>query len=313
LLSMENNAMEEKVAIRTVGLRKSYGPIPALRGVDLTVPTGEIFGFLGPNGAGKTTTIRCLLDLIRPDAGAIRVLGIDPQVDPVTVRRRTGYLPGELSLEQNLTAATLLRYLVELQGDEVEWSFVQRLAERLELNLERPIKNLSKGNKQKVGVIQALMARPTLLLLDEPTAGLDPLMQQEVYRLLREAREAGATVFFSSHIIGEVEALADRVAILRDGVVVEEATPKQLTQLTVRRVHVHFCRPVDVQGLERLPGVSVAGHNGEQATLQVEGKMDALVKALAAYPISDLSTESVSLEQIFLTYYGAGRPAQEVD
>jgi ABC-2 type transport system ATP-binding protein len=310
---MENNAMEEKVAIRTVGLRKSYGPIPALRGVDLTVPTGEIFGFLGPNGAGKTTTIRCLLDLIRPDAGAIRVLGIDPQVDPVTVRRRTGYLPGELSLEQNLTAATLLRYLVELQGDEVEWSFVQRLAERLELNLERPIKNLSKGNKQKVGVIQALMARPTLLLLDEPTAGLDPLMQQEVYRLLREAREAGATVFFSSHIIGEVEALADRVAILRDGVVVEEATPKQLTQLTVRRVHVHFCRPVDVQGLERLPGVSVAGHNGEQATLQVEGKMDALVKALAAYPISDLSTESVSLEQIFLTYYGAGRPAQEVD
>jgi len=305
--------MEEKVAIRTVGLRKSYGPVQALRGVDLAVGRGEIFGFLGPNGAGKTTTIRCLLDLIRPDAGTIRVLGIDPQVDPVTVRRRTGYLPGELSLEQNLTAATLLRYLVELQGDEVEWSFVQRLAERLELNLERPIKNLSKGNKQKVGVIQALMARPTLLLLDEPTAGLDPLMQQEVYRLLREAREAGATVFFSSHIIGEVEALADRVAILREGVVVEEATPKQLTQLTMRRVHVHFCRPVDVQGLERLPGVSVAGHNGEQATLQVEGKMDGLVKALAAYPISDLSTESVSLEQIFLTYYGAGKPAQEVD
>jgi len=310
---MEDNAMEEKVAIRTVGLRKSYGPVQALRGVDLAVGRGEIFGFLGPNGAGKTTTIRCLLDLIRPDAGTIRVLGIDPQVDPVTVRRRTGYLPGELSLEQNLTAATLLRYLVELQGDEVEWSFVQRLAERLELNLERPIKNLSKGNKQKVGVIQALMARPTLLLLDEPTAGLDPLMQQEVYRLLREAREAGATVFFSSHIIGEVEALADRVAILREGVVVEEATPKQLTQLTMRRVHVHFCRPVDVQGLERLPGVSVAGHNGEQATLQVEGKMDGLVKALAAYPISDLSTESVSLEQIFLTYYGAGKPAQEVD
>lgn len=305
--------MEEKVAIRTVGLRKSYGPVPALRGVDLTVSRGEIFGFLGPNGAGKTTTIRCLLDLIRPDAGTIRVLGLDPQVDPVAVRSRTSYLPGELNLEQNLSAESLLRYLVELQGDSVEWSFVQQLAERLELNLERPIKNLSKGNKQKVGIIQALMVRPTLLLLDEPTAGLDPLMQQEVYHLLREAREEGATVFFSSHIIGEVEALADRVAILRDGVIVEQATPEQLTQLAVRRVHVHFCQPVDVQGLGQVPGVLVASHNGEQATLQVEGEMDALVKALAAYPISELTTESISLEQIFLAYYGAGKPAQEVN
>ena len=305
--------MEEKLAIRTAGLRKSYGPVQALRGVDLTVSRGEIFGFLGPNGAGKTTTIRCLLDLIRPDAGDIRVLGIDPQVDPVTIRRRTGYLPGELSLEQNVTAGTLLRYLGELQGDEVQWSFVKRLAERLELNLERQIKNLSKGNKQKVGVIQALMARPTLLLLDEPTAGLDPLMQQEVYHLLREAREEGATVFFSSHIIGEVETLADRVAILREGEIVEKAAPEQLTQLTLRRVHVHFGRPVDVQGLGQVPGVSVTDHNGEQATLQVEGEMDALVKALAAYPISELTTENVSLEQIFLTYYGAGKPTQEVN
>jgi ABC-2 type transport system ATP-binding protein len=310
---MEDNVMEEKVAIRTVGLRKSYGPVQALRGVDLTVARGEIFGFLGPNGAGKTTSIRCLLDLIRPDAGTIRVLGYDPQLDPVAVRSHTGYLPGELNLEQNLTAGALLRYLVELQGDAVEWSFVQRLAGRLELTLERQIKNLSKGNKQKVGVIQALMARPALLLLDEPTAGLDPLMQQEVYRLLREAREEGATVFFSSHIIGEVEALADRVAILRDGVIVEEAAPEQLTRLTVRRVHVHFRQPVGVQRLGQVPGVSVARHNGRQATLQVEGEMDALIKALAAYPISELTTESVSLEQIFLTYYGAGLPAQEVD
>lgn len=305
--------MDEKIAIRTVGLRKSYGSVPALRGVDLTVSSGEIFGFLGPNGAGKTTTIRCLLDLIRPDAGTLRVLGYDPQEDPVAVRSRTGYLPGELSLEQNLTAEALLRYLAELQGDGVEWSFVQQLAERLELNLERPIKNLSKGNKQKVGIIQALMAHPTLLLLDEPTAGLDPLMQQAVYHLLREAREEGATVFFSSHIIGEVEALADRIAILRDGAIVEEAAPEQLTQLAVHRVHVHFRQPVDVQELGHVPGVSLAGHNGEQATLQVEGDMDALVKSLAAYPVSELTTESVSLEQIFLTYYGAGKSAKEID
>jgi ABC-2 type transport system ATP-binding protein len=309
---MEDTVMDESIVIKTEGLRKSYGPVQALRGVDLTVPKGAIFGFLGPNGAGKTTTIRCLLDLIRPDAGTIRVLGVDPQADPVTVRSHTGYLPGELNLEQNLTVRALLRYLVELQGDAVEWSFVQDLAERLELELERPIKNLSKGNKQKVGVIQAVMVRPTLLLLDEPTAGLDPLMQQEVYRLLREARGEGATVFFSSHIIGEVEALADRVAILRDGVIVEEAAPEQLTRLAIRRVHVHFRQPVDVQGLGQLPGVSVARRNGDHATLQVEGEMDALVKALAAYPISDLSTESVSLEQVFLTYYGTGKPPQEV-
>jgi len=305
--------MKERFAVITEGLRKSYGPVKALRGVDLNVPRGEIFGFLGPNGAGKTTTIRCLLDLIRPDAGTIRILGLDPQADPVAVRSRAGYLPGELNLEQNLTAEALLRYLVDLKGHEVHWPYVQQLAERLDLDLDRHIKNLSKGNKQKVGLIQALMARPTLLLLDEPTAGLDPLMQQEVYRLLSEARDDGATVFFSSHIIGEVETLADRVAILREGVIVEEAEPEQLTRLTVRRVHVNFLRPVDVEALGQVPGVSVARRNGEQATLQVEGEMDALVKALAAYPISDLTTESVSLEQIFLTYYGAGKPAKEVD
>lgn len=305
--------MGETFAIRTDGLRKSYGPVQALRGVDLAVPRGEIFGFLGPNGAGKTTTIRCLLDLIRPDAGTIHVLGHNPQKDPVAVRSRAGYLPGELNLEQNLTAEALLRYLVNLQGNEVQWTYVQQLAERLNLDLDRHIKNLSKGNKQKVGLIQALMARPTLLLLDEPTSGLDPLMQQEVYHLLREARDDGATVFFSSHIIGEVETLADRVAILREGVIVEEAEPEQLTRLTMRRVHVNFLRSVDVEGLGQVPGVSVARRNGEQATLQVEGEMDALVKALATYPISDLTTERISLEQIFLTYYGAGKSAQEVD
>jgi ABC-2 type transport system ATP-binding protein len=306
--------MAEIAAITTNGFKKAYGPVPALRGVDLNVPTGEIFGFLGPNGAGKTTTIRCLLDLIRPDAGTLRVLGFDPQADPLAVRRRTGYLPGELSLEGNLTVEAVLRYLAGLRGDQVEWRTVRELAEQLDLDLAPQIKNLSRGNKQKVGVVQALMARPALLLLDEPTSGLDPLMQQVVYRLLRQARDEGATVFFSSHIIAEVEAIADRVAILRQGVVVEEAEPGALKRLAMRRVHVHFGRPVDFQPLERLPGVSLVGHNGAEATLQVEGEMDGLVKALGAYPVSDLATESASLEQIFLTYYGSGssRTAEEV-
>ncbi len=198
-------SMSDQFAIKTQGLTKAYGQVQALRGVDLEVRRGEIFGFLGPNGAGKTTTIRCLLDLIRPQAGTIRVLGLDPQADSVAVRARTGYLPGELNLEANLRVEAALRYLNDLRGNKADWTYVQQLADGLELDLTMPIKNLSKGNKQKVGVVQALMSRPELLLLDEPTSGLDPLMQQAVYRLLREARTAGATIFFSSHIISEVE------------------------------------------------------------------------------------------------------------
>lgn len=181
--------MSEAV-ITTQQLTKSYGQVHALRGLDLEVHRGEIFGFLGPNGSGKTTTIRCLLDLIRPDGGTARVLGLDPQHDPVAVRARTGYLPGELRMEDNLTVAAALRYLATLRGGKVDWKYVQELARRLDLDLKPAIKNLSKGNRQKVGVVQALMHRPELLLLDEPTSGLDPLMQQEVLRLAREARAA---------------------------------------------------------------------------------------------------------------------------
>lgn len=202
-------------------LTKSYGSVQALRGVDLEVCRGEIFGFLGPNGAGKTTTIRCLLDLIRPNGGRARVLGLDPQKQSVQVRARSGYLPGELAFDGNLTVEAGLRYLTSLRGNKLDWGYVRSLAERLSLDLKPQFKNLSKGNKQKVGVVQALMHRPELLLLDEPTAGLDPLMQQEVLRMVREAKQEGVTVFFSSHIISEVEELAERVGIIREGRVAE--------------------------------------------------------------------------------------------
>ncbi|MBN1661254.1 MAG: ABC transporter ATP-binding protein [Anaerolineae bacterium] len=302
--------MTEEMALQTRGLYKSYGSIQALRGVDLAVQRGEVFGFLGPNGAGKTTTIRCLLDLIRPDRGEIRVLGIDPQEDPVAVRARVGYLPGELSMESNLRVEGQLRYYNDLRGREADWSFVRDLARRLELDLSMPIRNLSKGNKQKVGVVQALMHRPELLLLDEPTSGLDPLMQQEVYRLLREARAGGATIFFSSHIIGEVETLAERVAIIRAGVIVEEAEPQRLVGMAMRRVHVRFQEPVDLLPLERVEGVEVLSQSNDlHATLQVAGEMDGLVKALAGFPISDFETERPSLEEVFLTLYAG---AEEV-
>lgn len=298
--------MDEEYALVIQGLTKSYGKVQALRSVDLDVERSKIFGFLGPNGAGKTTTIRCLLDLIRPDGGTIRVLGLDPQTDPVAVRALCGYLPGELNLESNLTAEGALRYFNDLRNQQVDWDFVRQLARRLELELTTPIKNLSRGNKQKVGVIQALMARSKLLLLDEPTSGLDPLMQQEVYRLLREAQAKGSTVFFSSHIISEVEAIAEQVAIIRQGIIVEVAEPGQLLSMSLRRVRVRFREPVDPRPLADVPGISLLAQNGANATFQVEGEMDGLIKALAAFPVSDFETERSSLEEIFLAYYESG-------
>ena len=295
-----------RIALMTRGLTKSYGEVQALRGVDLEVRKGEIYGFLGPNGAGKTTTIRCLLDLIRPDSGIAKVLGIDPQIDPVMVQSRSGYLPGELQLNDNLTAERQLHYLDDTRNKAADWDFVRRLAQRLNLDLNRTIKNLSKGNKQKVGIVQALMHRPEILLLDEPTSGLDPLMQQEVMELIQEARDEGATVFFSSHIISEVEAVAERVAIIRQGVIVEVADTDYLTEHMLRKTTVRFKNAVETDALDRVPGVTVLSRNGGMSvTLQVEGEMDGLVKALGAFPVSDLETTRASLEEIFLRLTGA--------
>lgn len=304
--------MSTELALSIQGLHKSYGRVRALQGLDLEVRRGEIFGFLGPNGAGKTTTIRCLLDLIRPDSGTLRVLGLDPQAQPVAVKARCGYLPGELTLQDNTTVEGLLRYLDRLRGRRVDWAYVRQLAGRLDLDLKRPLKNLSKGNKQKVGVMQALMHRPELLLLDEPTAGLDPLMQQEVLGLLREAKAEGTTVFFSSHIISEVEEVADRVGIIRLGQVVEVAEVASLIRRALRRITVRFQSPIDSSALAGLPGVTVLSTEPTSATLQVQGAMDGLIKALAAYPVSDLETVRPSLEEVFLAYYQAERNHEEV-
>jgi ABC-2 type transport system ATP-binding protein len=300
--------MTQVPAVLTRGLSKSYGDVRALSGVDLEVRPGEVFGFLGPNGAGKTTAIRCLLDLIRPDAGTIRVLGLDPQAEPVAVRARAGYLPGELRLDDNLTAGGVLRFFNRLRRGRADPGYITRLADRLGLDLTTPVKNLSKGNKQKVGLVQALMHRPELLLLDEPTGGLDPLAQQEVLDLIRAARDAGATVFFSSHVLSEVEEVAERVAILRRGEVVEVAETAALVNRALRRVRVRFREPVDTGALDHLPGVTVLGRDDRGGVLlQVSGEMDGLIKALAAFPVADFETERPSLEEVFLAYYeGAG-------
>lgn len=291
------------IAILAQALTKNYGAVPALRGVNLEVKRGEIFGFLGPNGAGKTTTIRCILDLIRPNSGTLQVLNLNPQKDSVSVRARTGYLPGELAFDGNMSVEGALRYLTSLRGNNIDWNFVRQIAVRLDLDLKPQFKNLSKGNKQKVGVIQALMHRPELLLLDEPTSGLDPFMQQEVLKLVREARDSGATIFFSSHVLSEVQEIAERVGIIRKGLVVETAEVKDLIQKSLNRLKVTFAAPIDMRAFNEIPGVKILLQDQTSASLQVEGEMDALIKTLAKFPVHGLETERPSLEEIFMTYY----------
>lgn len=301
------------IAISIRNLSKSYGRVQALQGLDMEVQRGEIFGFLGPNGAGKTTTIRCLLDLIRPQHGEIRVLGIDPRRDPVGVRACCGYLPGEFNVNPNWTVKNMLQFFSRLRGGNAGWQAAQGLAERLDLDLSRQIKNLSKGNKQKAGLVQALMHHPDVLLLDEPTSGLDPLVQQTVLEMIGDARQAGATVFFSSHILSEVQAIAGRVAIIRRGRLVEVAQTADLLQRSLRRVQLRFARPVDAGGFTAIPGVRLLAQPApDQLHLEVSGEIDALVKCLAAYRLVDLETERPSLEDVFLAYYHepAGRAAE---
>jgi ABC-2 type transport system ATP-binding protein len=249
-----------------------------------------------------------MLDMIRPQSGSIRVLGFDPQKYPKIVHAKVGYLPGELNLEANMKVSSALRYFVDLRGDRVDWDYALHLVSRLNLNLDIQVKNLSKGNKQKVGLVQALMHKPELLIMDEPTSGLDPLMQQEVYRMLKEAKAGGTTIFFSSHIINEVESLADRVAIINRGVIIEEAEPEKLVKMEVRQMRVRFKNEVDTQRLSQVPGVSlISNGNGSVAMLRVEGDLDNLIKALGEFPVSDISLQRQSLEEVFLAYYKTER------
>jgi ABC-2 type transport system ATP-binding protein len=293
-------------ALATEGLTKFYGETRGIVDLDLRVERGEVFGFLGPNGAGKTTTIRLLLDLLRPTRGRAAIAGLDTRADSLAVRRLTGYLPGELRLPERSTAIGFLGYLGRLRGG-VDRRAVAEVAERLDLDASRRIGDLSRGNKQKVGVVATFMHDPELLILDEPTSGLDPLRQQTVLELIRERAAAGRTVFLSSHDLDQVEHAAERVAIVRDGSLVAVESIATLKARSLRHVEVRLAHPAG--GLERLrelPGVRSVSLADDVVRLVVEGSMDVLVKELAKLPVRTLTSEAPDLDEVFLSYYGAG-------
>ena len=289
--------------IHTEQLTKRYGRRPALTGLDLDVPAGVLFGYLGPNGAGKTTTIRILAGLLRPTSGRATVLGADVVRDRESVQSRIGYLPGDFVAYPDLTAGEYLRYMGNLRGG-VDPSSTVRLAKRLDLDLGQVVGAMSHGNRQKVGIVQAFQHDPDLLVLDEPTQGLDPLVQREFLAMLREARQAGKTVFLCSHVLSEVEAVADLVGILRDGSLVEVASVAELKAKALRRLDLTFEGEVPADRLRAVPGVTDVHANGSGVQLVVAGSTAELLAVAAPYRITGVVSHEPDLEEIFLTYYG---------
>lgn len=303
--------MSPDLVVRAQGVRKTFGTVVALDGLDLEVRRGEVFGFLGPNGAGKSTTTALLVDLIRPTAGRLEVLGSTPRAGGAALRARIGYLPGELHLDGDLTAGRLLADLAALRGGRGA-ERVGPLAERLELPLDRPVRGLSKGNRQKVGLVQAFAPAPELLVLDEPTSGLDPLLQHEFAAMVREARDGGATVLMSSHVLAEVQDVADRAAVLRAGRVVDVDDVAALRHHAGQQVVLRLAGRVDAAPLAALPGVSELRASADgpdtRVTCLLRGEPDALLRAVAAHHVLALSAADRDLEDLFLDYYRTDEP-----
>jgi ABC-2 type transport system ATP-binding protein len=303
--------MSDAPAIVMEGLTKHYGEVKALENLDLTISRGEIFGFLGPNGAGKTTTMRTILDLIRPTAGSARIMGLDSHDDSVEIRKHIGYVPGDLALYKKLTGRELLQYFANLRGG-VDWSYVEELADRLSSDLSRKIGEYSSGNRQKVGLIQAFMNKPSVLILDEPSTGLDPLVQQEFQAMLREVAAEGRTVFLSSHTLSEVERVADRVAIIREGQLVVVDAMEALKDKAIRTVTFHFAIPIAESVFSGVTGVRDVQVAGSAATVSFEGAMSGLLRVATDHDVVNLTHSEADLEEIFLAYYRNGQPAEQV-
>jgi ABC-2 type transport system ATP-binding protein len=296
--------MTEKI-IETHNLTVYYGQHRGIKDVNLTVERGEAFGFLGPNGAGKTTTQRVLLDVIRPTSGSASIFGLDCCEQGVELRRRVGYLPGELALYKEMRADQFFKMYEYLRGDNGTNGYWRELAGRLDLDTSRKIGNFSRGNKQKVGVVAAFMGKPDLLVLDEPTSGLDPLVQQTVMEMVREVKADGRTVFFSSHILPEVQAVCDRVGIIREGQLVATQRVEDLIAARLNRMTLIFVDlpPADIFNLE---GVTEISRTEQSVTLEVRENLPAVLAAAAQHDIRDIETHNMSLEEIFLDYYGQG-------
>ncbi|MDE3070248.1 MAG: ABC transporter ATP-binding protein [Acidobacteriota bacterium] len=288
-------------AIRTVGLTKSFGASAALRDLDLELAEGEVLGYLGPNGAGKTTTIRCLLGMVRATAGRAEIFGVDAQAHPARAHRRLAHVPGEANLWPALTGAGTLHLLGRVQG-HVDLPYRAELVERFKLDPSRRVRTYSKGNRQKVLLIAALSSRADLLILDEPTSGLDPLMEQVFRECVGEARARGQAVFLSSHILSEVEALSDRVAILRAGELVEVGTLAEMRHLSALSIDATFDGAAP--DLSRVPGVTAVAVQGNHLRCHVVGSVEPVLGVLAASGVHQLLSREPSLEELFLAHYG---------
>ncbi|MCZ6739092.1 MAG: ABC transporter ATP-binding protein [Actinobacteria bacterium] len=291
------------LAIRTESLTKHYGEVKALIDLSLEVRMGEVFGFLGPNGSGKTTMIRTVLDLIRPTEGRAEILGMDTHEEAVEIRNHIGYVPGDLAMYPNLTGRDTLTYFANLRGG-VDWSYVDELAERLSVDLDVKVGDYSSGNRQKVGIIQAFMNRPQVLVMDEPSTGLDPLVQREFQEMMREVAAEGRRVFLSSHSLSEVQRVADRVGIIRHGRLVDVESVHDLRSKAIRRVELFFDTDIDASIFEAVAGVREAKANQTSIVLSFDGHMDQLLKtATDHYHLVDINSQEADLEEIFLTYY----------
>jgi len=291
-------------AIVTEALTKYYGATPGIVDLDIEVQVGEVFGFLGPNGAGKSTTIRTLLHMLHPTSGTGSILGLNIGKDSVDIRKRIGYIPGDLAMYNDMTAQQLFEYFSSLRHADTRL-MVEELAGRLQLDVTKKIGSYSSGNRQKVAIVQAFMAEPELLILDEPSAGLDPLMQQEFYRMVDEVKSEGRTVFLSSHILPEVERLADRVGIVRESRLVALETVAALREKAMRRLEIIFSHQVDVSDFASLPGVhrTEGTHNGRGVDLAVEGNLGRVMAVAGRHPIENIRSREGDLEEAFLAYY----------
>jgi ABC-2 type transport system ATP-binding protein len=293
-------------AIETDGLTKFYGAHRGIEDVTIGVEAGEVFGFLGPNGAGKTTTIRTLLDLLHPTRGSARIFGLDSRRESVAIRARLGNLPGDFGFGKGSTGREAVALLARLRSVD-DLGPAEELAARFRADLDRPLGQLSRGNRQKVGLILALFHRPELLILDEPTSGLDPLMQEEFLALVREESERGCAVFISSHELDEIERVCDRVGVIREGRLIAVERVAELLGKTPRRASVCFADRVDPAELRAIPGVTDLAVEDGRVTFHVSGEIDAVVKALSRHTVAELEIAHPTLEEVFLSYYEGER------